>query len=85
MTHEGISFDIRAGFGRNEWTLLMFNVLSEPQQASIKQHFDDLLKRSENVEVMGVQAQTFQRYREALGAQPTGLPPCARRWPWTSY
>jgi hypothetical protein len=23
MTHEGISFEIRAGLGRNEWTLLI--------------------------------------------------------------
>jgi hypothetical protein len=53
--------------------VLMFNVLSEPQQASIKQHFDDLLKRSENLEVMGVQAETFQRYREALGAMQNML------------
>ena len=48
--------------------VLMFNALSQPQQTSIKQHFDDLLKRAVNVEVMGVQAETFQAYRDALGA-----------------
>ncbi len=53
--------------------VLMFNALSEPQQASIKQHFDDLLKRSENVEVMGVPPSTFQRYRDALRAMQNML------------
>jgi Fe2+ transport system protein B len=48
--------------------VLMFNALSEPQQASIKQHFDDLLKRAVNVQVMGVQAETFQGYRDTLRA-----------------
>jgi hypothetical protein len=48
--------------------VLMFNVLSEPQQSSIKRHFDDLLKRSENVEVMGVPPSTFQGYRDTLRA-----------------
>ena len=53
--------------------VLMFNALSEPQQASIKQHFDDLLKRSESVEVMGVLPSTFQAYRDALRAMQNML------------
>jgi hypothetical protein len=48
--------------------VLMFNALSEPQQLSIKRHFDDLLKRAENVEVFGVPPSTFQRYRDTLRA-----------------
>ena len=53
--------------------VLMFNALSEPQQASIKQHVDDLLKRSESVEVMGVLPSTFQAYRDALRAMQNML------------
>jgi hypothetical protein len=53
--------------------VLMFNVLSEPQQASIKRHFDDLLKRSENVEVIGVPPSTFQGYRDTLRAMENML------------
>jgi hypothetical protein len=53
--------------------VLMFNVLSEPQQDSIKQHFDDFLKRSESVEVMGVLPSTFQAYRDALSAMQSML------------
>jgi hypothetical protein len=46
---------------------------AERAPASIKQHFDDLLKRSENVEVMGVPPSTFQRYRDALRAMQNML------------
>jgi hypothetical protein len=53
--------------------VLMFNVLSEPQQSSIKRHFDDLLRRSENVEVMGVPPSTFQGYRDTLRAMQNML------------
>jgi hypothetical protein len=53
--------------------VLMFNALSEPQQASVKQHFDDLLKRSESVGVMGVLPSTFQAYRDALRAMQNML------------
>ena len=48
--------------------VVICNALSQPQQASIKQHFDDLLKRLEKVDVIGVQSETFQLYRDALGA-----------------
>jgi hypothetical protein len=47
----------------------MFNALSESQQASIKQHFDDLLKRSENLEVLGVPLSLFRAYRGTSGFQ----------------
>ncbi len=53
--------------------VLMFNVLSEPQQDSIKRHFATLLNKSENLEVVGIQAETFQLYREALGAMQNML------------
>ena len=53
--------------------VLTCNALSEPQQASIKRHFDDLLKRSENVEVMNVPPSTFQRYRDTLRAMQNML------------
>jgi hypothetical protein len=53
--------------------VLMFNALSEPQQASIKQHFDDLLKRSENVEVVGFPSSTFNTYRNTLRAMENML------------
>jgi hypothetical protein len=48
--------------------VVICNALGQPQQASIKQHFDDLLKRLEKVDVIGVQSETFQLYRDALGA-----------------
>ena len=48
--------------------VLMFNVLSQRQQDSIKQHFDALLERSENVEVMGVPPSTFHAFRDTLRA-----------------
>ena len=52
--------------------VLMFNVLSEPQQID-KRHFATLLNKSENLEVVGIQAETFQLYREALGAMQNML------------
>jgi hypothetical protein len=48
--------------------VLMFNALCEPQQASIKQHFDALLERSENVEVMTAPPSTFHAFRHTLRA-----------------
>jgi hypothetical protein len=48
--------------------VLMFNVLSQRQQDSIKQHFDALLERSENVEVRGVPPSTFYAFRDTIRA-----------------
>jgi hypothetical protein len=48
--------------------VLMFNVLSQRQQDSIKQHFDALLERSENVEVMTAPPSTFHAFRHTLRA-----------------
>jgi hypothetical protein len=44
MTHEGISFDIRAGLGRHEWTLLIaYPDRAEPFVASVNSPRDDAI------------------------------------------
>jgi hypothetical protein len=44
MTHEGISFDIRAGLGRNEWTLLIaYPDRAEPSLSQATGSRDDAL------------------------------------------
>ena len=53
--------------------VLLFNTLDAAQQKTVKQGFGDLLKRVENLEILGTPPGTLQAYREALGAMQNML------------
>jgi hypothetical protein len=48
--------------------VLLFNALGEKQQSSIKEQFGNLLKKVENLEILGTPPATLHAYREALSA-----------------
>jgi hypothetical protein len=53
--------------------MLLFNALDEKQQDSVKDGFGSLLKKVENLEILGAPPATLQAYREALGAMHGAL------------
>jgi hypothetical protein len=53
--------------------VLLFNALDEKKQDSVKDGFGSLLKKVENLEILGAPPATLQAYREALGAMHGAL------------